>query len=292
MCTYGTPAASSLSLRCSQRVGLDRDREVVQPAEHLGVRAEVEPGEVEERERVAVADVEEEVRRAAVVAVLEHLGERELEQALVEVDRPLDVAAEQRDVVHAPRGRGRTVRSLVQMALADLVALARRLVARLALEARLGLACAWSCGHPDQHLGAVRASGQLRFARARPVGPRRRRRARRRLRGRPRLRRRTGGRSAVGHRHRLARLQPPAPQHGVALADRDGGVVALAGRDRLEPALVELGVDVASARSRDRCARCRAAPTSGRSARPRSRDGFISECQMPVPALMRCARPG
>src|SRR5205085_6937645 len=48
---------------------------------------------------------EEEVCRPAVVTVLEHLGERELEQALVEPDGPLDVAADEGDVVHAARRR-------------------------------------------------------------------------------------------------------------------------------------------------------------------------------------------
>ena len=91
-------------------VGRDRDRDVVQAAEHLGVVAEVQAGEVEEREEVAVADVEEEVGRALVVAVLEQLGERELEQALVEVDRPLDVAREQREVVQPTRRRRRARR--------------------------------------------------------------------------------------------------------------------------------------------------------------------------------------
>ena len=57
---------------------------MVQTAEALGVRVEVETGEVEEHEQVAVADVEEEVGRALVVAVLEELGEREFEQPLVE----------------------------------------------------------------------------------------------------------------------------------------------------------------------------------------------------------------
>ena len=60
-------------------------------AQDLGVRAQVETGEVEEGEQVAVADVEEEVRRALVVAVLEQLGQGEPEQVLVEADRPLDV---------------------------------------------------------------------------------------------------------------------------------------------------------------------------------------------------------
>src|SRR4051794_9849207 len=88
-------------------LGLDGDRQVVEPAEDLGVGAEVEPREVEVGEQVAVADVEEEVRRTLIVAVLEQLGQRELEQVLVEADRPFDVAGEQREVVHAPRRRRR-----------------------------------------------------------------------------------------------------------------------------------------------------------------------------------------
>lgn len=50
---------------------LDRDREVMQSAEHLRTVAEVEPGKVEE---VAIPNVEEEVRGALVVAVLEQLS--------------------------------------------------------------------------------------------------------------------------------------------------------------------------------------------------------------------------
>jgi hypothetical protein len=75
----------------------------MKPAEHLRVVAEVERREVEEGEEIAVADVEEEVRRALVVAVFEQLGERELEQILIERDGLLDVAGEERDVVHTAR---------------------------------------------------------------------------------------------------------------------------------------------------------------------------------------------
>ena len=82
---------------------------MVKAAQHLGVRPEVEAGEVEERERVAVTDVEEEVRASLVVAVLEQLGERELEHVLIEADRALDIGAEQRDVVHTARGARRTL---------------------------------------------------------------------------------------------------------------------------------------------------------------------------------------
>ena len=73
---------------------------MVQTAQHLGVVAEVEAREVEESQEVAVADVEEEVRGPLVVAVLEQLGERELEHALVELDGPHDVTRQQRHVVH------------------------------------------------------------------------------------------------------------------------------------------------------------------------------------------------
>src|SRR3954470_5436748 len=46
---------------------VDADGHVVQPAEHLGVGADVQAGEVEEGDEVAVANVEEEMRRARVV---------------------------------------------------------------------------------------------------------------------------------------------------------------------------------------------------------------------------------
>ena len=57
---------------------------MVDAAEDLLVRAEVEAGEVEERQQVPVADVEEEVGGPLVVAVPEEVGERELQDALVE----------------------------------------------------------------------------------------------------------------------------------------------------------------------------------------------------------------
>jgi hypothetical protein len=71
----------------------------MQPSEHFAVRTEVETREVEEGKEVPVADVEEEVRRAAVVPVLEELRQGKLENPLVEVDGPLDVAREEREVV-------------------------------------------------------------------------------------------------------------------------------------------------------------------------------------------------
>ena len=61
---------------------------MLDPAEGLVELGVLVAGEVEEGEHVAVADVEEQVRAALVVAVLEELHEREPEQVLVEGDRP------------------------------------------------------------------------------------------------------------------------------------------------------------------------------------------------------------
>src|SRR5438477_1104587 len=52
---------------------LDRDRQVVQTTKDLRVGTEIEAGEIEERDGVAVADVEEEMRRPLVVTILEHV---------------------------------------------------------------------------------------------------------------------------------------------------------------------------------------------------------------------------
>ena len=68
------------------------------------------PGEVEEAEQVAVADVEEEVAGAGVVAVLHQLDQREAEQFLVEADGLLDVPADQCGVVQAAAGGRRPLR--------------------------------------------------------------------------------------------------------------------------------------------------------------------------------------
>src|SRR4051812_6232256 len=100
-------------------VGIDADRHVVQAAQHLGVRADVQAGEVEEREQVPVPDVEEEVRRARVVAVLDQLGEREAQHVLVEADGALHVAADQRRVVQAASRGGRALPGGMQVRVAD-----------------------------------------------------------------------------------------------------------------------------------------------------------------------------
>ncbi len=69
--------------------------------EALRHRRETEPGEVEERKHVAGADVEEEMGRAFVVAILEQLDEWEPEHVLIEADRALGISADEREVVHA-----------------------------------------------------------------------------------------------------------------------------------------------------------------------------------------------
>src|SRR2546426_12089344 len=77
----------------------------METTEHLGVLPEIETREIEEGKQVPMADVEEEVRRALVVAVLEQLRERELEQVLIEGDGRLDVAREESEVMEAARRR-------------------------------------------------------------------------------------------------------------------------------------------------------------------------------------------
>ena len=79
-----------------------RDCQVVQAAQHLGIGPQIEAGQVEEGKRVAVADVEEEMRRTLVVAVFEHVGEREFEQVLVKAHGALDISAKECYVMNAP----------------------------------------------------------------------------------------------------------------------------------------------------------------------------------------------
>src|SRR3954470_3996712 len=100
-------------------LGVDADGHVVQAAEHLGVGADVQAGEVEEGDEVAVADVEEEMRGARVVAVLDQLGQREAEYVLVEAHGPLDVAADERGVVQPAGGRRRPLARGLEVRLPD-----------------------------------------------------------------------------------------------------------------------------------------------------------------------------
>src|SRR5439155_493339 len=101
------PRAVEPALQRLERLWCHRDGNVLNTAEAFRHRLEAEAGEVEEREHVARADVEEEVRRAFVVAVLEELYEREAEHVLVEGDRALGIGTDQREVMHpAPVRRG------------------------------------------------------------------------------------------------------------------------------------------------------------------------------------------
>src|SRR3954454_4155812 len=95
--------------------GLDADRHVMQPAEDLGVGSDVESGKVEEGEQVAVAEVEEEMRGAGIVAVLDQFGQRKAEDVLIEADGPPDVAADERGVVQPAGGGLRTFAGRLQV---------------------------------------------------------------------------------------------------------------------------------------------------------------------------------
>ncbi len=70
--------------------------------EHLTVFPQLEAGEVEVRQIVAVADIEEEVGRSPVVPVLEQFDQGKLEEALEERDGSFDVAAEHGEVMQTP----------------------------------------------------------------------------------------------------------------------------------------------------------------------------------------------
>jgi hypothetical protein len=74
---------------------------MVQTAENLRVRAQIEAWKVEERQQVAISDVEEEMIGTLVVAILKDLRQRELEHVLVEPDGPFHVSTEHCDMVDA-----------------------------------------------------------------------------------------------------------------------------------------------------------------------------------------------
>ncbi len=97
------PAPSNLALSSSKRSGLtDSAMCWTLPMVSQYVRVIV-AGKVEEPEQRPVAEVEEEVAGAVVVAVLDQFDQREAEEILVERDRLLDVAADQREVMDARR---------------------------------------------------------------------------------------------------------------------------------------------------------------------------------------------
>src|SRR4029450_4753465 len=76
-------------------LGRDRDGDVLHTADGLGKRGMLGAGEVEEAEQVAVADVEEEVAGAGIVAVLDQLDQRGTQELLGEADLFLRGAAGQ-----------------------------------------------------------------------------------------------------------------------------------------------------------------------------------------------------
>src|SRR5215218_7832742 len=119
--------------------GRDRDGEVLDPADGLGERRVVVAGEVEEAEQVAVADVEEEVAGAGIVAVLDQLDQREPQELLVEADRLLDVAADQSDVVDSGGGGGCPVGGRAQVAPSQPLPAAPDLLQLCSLRLRHGL---------------------------------------------------------------------------------------------------------------------------------------------------------
>src|SRR5712691_4472426 len=88
-------------------VRLDRDGNVLDAADRFHPGLESETREVEEGQQVAVAEIEEKVGRAGVVAIFHDLDQREAEQVLVELDGLFDVAADHRQVVGAAHGRSR-----------------------------------------------------------------------------------------------------------------------------------------------------------------------------------------
>ena len=96
-------------------------------ADALDTRLQSQTRKVEERQQIVVADVEKQVRRAFVVAVLHQLDQRKAEQLLVELDRLLDVAADERHVVDAARAGRRPLGRWAQVFCVPLLAQRRGL---------------------------------------------------------------------------------------------------------------------------------------------------------------------
>src|SRR5262245_17183102 len=83
-----------------------RDRDVLDTPDRIDARLEPEPGEVAKAPPCQVAEVEEEVRQALVVTVLDKLDQRKPKQALIKLDRLLDIRADERRVVNSSTRRG------------------------------------------------------------------------------------------------------------------------------------------------------------------------------------------
>src|SRR5262249_61962232 len=73
--------------------------------EDLLVRAQVQPWKIEESNGVAMANIEEEVRRAFVIGILKDIGQGKCEEVLVELYSPLNVGAELRHMGYAACSR-------------------------------------------------------------------------------------------------------------------------------------------------------------------------------------------
>ena len=99
----GDPGVVQFLLQFRVLVRRHADRDVLHGADAFLSRLQPEPREVEEAEQRRVAEVEEEMARAGIVAVLGELDERKAEQPVVELDRLLDIAADQRGVMDAAR---------------------------------------------------------------------------------------------------------------------------------------------------------------------------------------------
>src|ERR1035437_5862963 len=85
-------------------------------SEHFAVFTEVKAGEVEVRQVVAMADIEEEVGRPPKVPVLEQFDQRKLEDVLVEGYGSFDIAAEHSKMMESPRRRSRSFSSRPEVA--------------------------------------------------------------------------------------------------------------------------------------------------------------------------------
>src|SRR5215831_7587847 len=106
-------------------LGRRRNRDVLDAPETLDARPQPQAREIEERQKVVVANVEEQVRRALVVPIFHQLDQREAEELLIELDRLLDVAADQRHVVDATRRGPRPLGGWPQIFLVPLLTLCR-----------------------------------------------------------------------------------------------------------------------------------------------------------------------
>src|ERR1700682_2679595 len=101
----------------------DRNRDMVHAADRFPCGRHRILGKIEEGEQVTVPEVVKPVGRAGQVAVLEELDQRETEHLAVELDRPLDVRGNERQVVNAPGAGRRTLLLRLEIGLRQRLAL-------------------------------------------------------------------------------------------------------------------------------------------------------------------------